>query len=59
MNDSTNWYIIKLETEKCEIIALNNNKSPEYGTYWGPFPSKEESISRRVGLIRAGKCKPQ
>ena len=25
---------------------------------WGPFESKAVAISRRVGLIRAGKCKP-
>lgn len=25
---------------------------------WGPYASQGEAIARRVGLIRAGKCKP-
>ncbi|MCY7273232.1 MAG: DDE transposase family protein, partial [Phormidesmis sp. CAN_BIN44] len=25
---------------------------------WGPFESQGVAIARRVGLIRAGKCKP-
>lgn len=25
---------------------------------WGPFDSQGQAIARRVGLIRAGKCKP-
>lgn len=28
------------------------------GEKWGPFPSLNEAIARRVGLIRAGKCQP-
>ena len=51
------WYIHKLPDEHCEI-------SPELtkpGTLqtWGPYPSQDEAIARRVGLIRAGKCKPK
>lgn len=26
---------------------------------WGPFESQSIAIARRVGLIRAGKCKPR
>ncbi len=59
MNASNNWYIIKTETEQCEIIELAPNQVTENKNYWGPFPSKEEAIARRVGLIRAGKCQPQ
>ncbi|MDJ0845749.1 hypothetical protein [Crocosphaera sp.] len=59
MNSSNNWYIIKTETEQCEIIELNADPVAENNNYWGPFPSKQEAIARRVGLIRAGKCRPQ
>ena len=56
---SNTWYIIKTEKEQCEIIELEANQVPENKKHWGPFPSKEEAIARRVGLIRAGKCQPQ
>ncbi len=59
MQNLDTWYIVKIQKERCEIIALAQNQSPENKTYWGPFPSKEEAIARRVGLIRAGKCQPQ
>ncbi len=59
MNISSNWYIVKEKQEQCKIIELDNNQLPENETYWGPFPSQEEAIARRVGLIRAGKCQPQ
>ncbi|CCQ64395.1 hypothetical protein [Crocosphaera watsonii] len=53
------WYILKTKTEQCEIVELDYNQVPENTNYWGPFASKEEAIARRVGLIHAGKCKPQ
>ncbi|EAZ88039.1 hypothetical protein [Crocosphaera chwakensis] len=59
MKSSNNWYIIKTEKEQCEIVELDDNQVPENETYRGPFPSKEEAITRRIGLIRAGKCQPQ
>ncbi|MDJ0659772.1 MAG: hypothetical protein QNJ42_09815 [Crocosphaera sp.] len=59
MNSSNTWYIIKTETEQCEIIELDSDQVPKNKNYWGPFPSKQEAIARRVGLIRAGKCQPQ
>ncbi|MGK7881083.1 MAG: hypothetical protein AB4060_13415 [Crocosphaera sp.] len=56
---SNTWYIIKTEKEQCKILELDSNQVPENTNNWGPFSSKEEAIARRVGLIRAGKCKPQ
>ncbi len=57
MTNAQLWYIVKLSTGNCEVVF-----SPSSGTEgeerWGPFPSKEEAIARRIGLIRAGKCQP-
>ena len=58
MNNSQTWYIIQQEeNHTCEIIAVTD-KPPEAKSSWGPFESQAEAIAKRVGLIRAGKCKP-
>jgi len=57
---SQKFYIIKKQEENCEILPsteVEQKKDPSIET-WGPFNSVEEAIARRVGLIRAGKCKP-
>ena len=60
MESSQSWYIIKRSTQKCEIVS--SESTPEDDTEiiekWGAFNSKEEAISRRIGLIRTGKCQP-
>lgn len=60
MNDLQTWYIVKGSVGNCEIIPSNqvDNDNLEIIEQWGPFSSQEEAIARRVGLIRAGKCKP-
>ncbi|MHC5743872.1 MAG: DDE transposase family protein [Nostoc sp.] len=60
MNDSQTWYIVKSSVGSCEIIPSDQvgNDNLEIIEQWGPFSSQEEAIARRVGLIRAGKCKP-
>ncbi|MEA5508792.1 hypothetical protein VB715_03360 [Crocosphaera sp. UHCC 0190] len=58
MNNSPNWFITKTETGHCQIITLEGEELPKTEQYWGPFPSQEEAIARRVGLIRSGKCQP-
>ena len=60
MNQSQTWYIVKRFAENCEIIPSDqvNDDNLEIIEQWGPFSSQEEAIARRVGLIRAGKCKP-
>lgn len=68
---STDWYIIQRETSQCDILSgpefdetqssnSVNSKGSEgkQSLVWGPFASEEEAIAKRVGLIRAGKCKP-
>lgn len=58
MSNNSQWYIVKVEQGKCAIISVEAaNKLPET-EYWGPFAERAEAIARRVGLIRAGKCKP-
>ena len=52
------WFIIKTQEGYCQIISVDNGKPSKTEQLWGPFNSQEEAITRRVGLIRAGKCKP-
>ncbi|MEH2208876.1 MAG: DDE transposase family protein [Nostoc sp.] len=60
MNNAQTWHIIKCSAGKCEIIPSDQvgDDNLEIIEQWGPFSSQEEAIARRVGLIRAGKCKP-
>lgn len=61
MSDSQSWYIIKRNEGNCDIVPSQQVESKEDSNIlerWGPFNSVEEAIARRVGLIRAGKCKP-
>lgn len=62
MSESANtWYIVQTESGSCEIIAsasLQDSENLADQQKWGPFPSQQNAIARRVGLIRSGKCKP-
>jgi hypothetical protein len=51
-----NWYIIPADDHTCIIQMGLPEPTPEQ--VWGPFENRETAIARRVGLIRAGKCKP-
>lgn len=55
------WYVVKRPAGYCEIVSnlVTGEDNPEIIEQWGPFTSQAEAISRRVGLIRAGKCQPQ
>lgn len=66
MNETSAWYVVKQVDGHCEIMPIHSSQS-EQGPEdrdtpdqekWGPFASPQEAIARRVGLIRAGKCKP-
>lgn len=69
-SDETSWYIIQQDTGHCEIypggevdhgvLSMADGEEAVENTpkIWGPFASEGEAIARRVGLIRAGKCKP-
>jgi hypothetical protein len=63
MSHADAWYVVKQETGECVIISAEQlpSSAPDGATHeekWGPYSSSNEAISRRVGLIRAGKCKP-
>ncbi|BAY84095.1 hypothetical protein NIES267_35910 [Calothrix parasitica NIES-267] len=60
MKSSESWYIIKISTQTCKIVSSKSASEDdrEIIEKWGPFNSKEEAISRRIGLIRTGKCQP-
>jgi hypothetical protein len=68
MSQSEQWYIVKRSEGQCDLMAASEleantvtsseTKPPETTERWGPFNSEGEAIARRVGLIRAGKCKP-
>jgi hypothetical protein len=61
MNTAQTWYIVKRSNEQCEITPSEQaeyKQIPDLVERWGPFNSQQEAIARRVGLIRAGKCKP-
>ena len=52
------WYIRKQQDGTCQIERANAEKTPEQ-EQWGAYASEQEAIAKRVGLIRAGKCRPQ
>jgi len=61
MSDSPSWYIVKRNEGHCEILPsqqVETQTDSNIVERWGPYRSPEEAIARRVGLIRAGKCKP-
>ena len=61
MNETQTWYIVKGNEGQCEITPseqAEDKQTPNLVERWGPFNSQQEAIARRVGLIRAGKCKP-
>jgi hypothetical protein len=51
---SDSWYVRKQPAGHCEIVQGEN----PIGDVWGPYGSQQEAIAKRVGLIRAGKCRP-
>ncbi len=55
------WYIVKKEAEECQILSAQALNSLEGQSLqrWGPFKSQGQAIAKRVGLIRAGKCRPE
>lgn len=66
---SERWYVVAQESGECLIVTtvepatgnVEQGASTEQSScpYWGPFDSKDEAIAKRVGLIRAGQCKPR
>lgn len=57
MNNTPDWYIIKLLDGTCDIKQVA--QKPQNQEYWGKYSTFEEAVAKRVGLIRAKKCKPK
>ncbi|MGF1520759.1 MAG: hypothetical protein ACFBSF_00380 [Leptolyngbyaceae cyanobacterium] len=58
MSEPSAWYIVKSESGTCQIVVSSELDETIAQAKWGPFESQGDAIARRVGLIRAGKCKP-
>jgi len=65
MNDSSKpeqfWYIVQQEDRTCKVVSLTK-QTPEESSeklQWGSYASEQEAIAKKIGLIRAGKCKPE
>ena len=56
MDNPQCWYIVQQDDYTCKIVAVEKKPSDTQSS-WGPFYSQAEAIAKRVGLIRAGKCK--
>jgi len=54
------WMIVQAEEGHCEILPVEQltSQQTKQATTWGPYQSQGEAIAKRVGLIRAGQCKP-
>ncbi|MEO0456993.1 MAG: DDE transposase family protein [Cyanobacteria bacterium P01_A01_bin.114] len=55
------WHIAQDGSGQCKIVTqaeLAQLADDQKQAAWGPFKDQNEAIARRVGLIRAGKCKP-
>ncbi len=61
MENKESWYIVKRNEGNCDILPSSEVEGKDGENMvekWGPIASREDAIARRVGLIRAGKCKP-
>ena len=52
------WYVVKESDGTCRITSQVPTKTPKQ-EQWGSYGSEPEAIAKRIGLIRAGKCRPQ
>lgn len=53
--DRAGWYILQQPEGHCTIESALLDAAVKH---WGPYESQGAAIARRVGLIRAGHCKP-
>lgn len=63
MSNSEIWYVVKQENETCRVMSFSSqqktSKQSTEKSQWGSFKSEQEAIAKKIGLIRAGKCKPE
>ncbi|MEM9905698.1 MAG: DDE transposase family protein [Cyanobacteria bacterium P01_D01_bin.44] len=60
-SETGQWHIAQDGSGQCKIVTqaeLAKLSDEQKQAAWGPFKDQNEAIARRVGLIRAGKCKP-
>lgn len=66
-SEQKTWYILKHSDGHCQITEIGAGEGSAPGEeeedkapieQWGPFATEDEATSRRVGLIRSGKCLP-
>ena len=57
MDNPDNWYIVKLADGTCTIIQAQ--QKPQDQRCWGRYATFAEAIDKRIGLIRANKCRPK
>jgi hypothetical protein len=53
-SEQSGWYIRQQPEGHCTIESAPDSSVKQ----WGPYDSQGAAIARRVGLIRAGHCKP-
>ena len=57
------WYVVKQENNTCKVVRSDRlQQTPERSSdrsQWGSYASEQEAIAKKIGLIRAGKCKPE
>ena len=51
------WYIVKNPDQSC-IVTEDLTLAETASEKWGPYPTRDEAIAKRIGLIRSGKCQP-
>lgn len=55
------WYVVQTEDGTCNVLSaesISRERLQERRPMWGPYATQQEAITRRVGLIRSGKCEP-
>ena len=52
------WYIVKQSDDTCKVITSDLLPKNPTQKQWGEFVSEQEAIAKKIGLIRAGQCKP-
>ena len=57
-SNSKFWYVIKQQDGTCQVadFDIQQLKTSEQ---WGAYATEQDAITKKIGLIRAGKCKPQ
>ena len=58
MSEDLYWYVVKESDGTCRVTSQVPAETPKQ-EQWGFYGSEQEAIAKKIGLIRAGKCRPQ